>query len=214
VQGSRLNPVRLKFVALLRDSIFQGKVIISESNFLRFFPEQEGYKFFLLESTQPLISDPVLPLKEALADYGVSIERSQERLAAFHRVENTYLSTFQSLGTLGLILGTIGLASVLLRNVLERRQELALLRAVGYRMRVLTTIILAENIFLMLWGLFTGTACALLAVLPALFTRGATVPLAIATYVILAVLAAGLSASIFAVFTAFRSPLLNALRSE
>jgi ABC-type lipoprotein release transport system permease subunit len=214
VQGSRLNPVRLKFVALLRDSIFQGKVIISESNFLRFFPEQEGYRFFLLETTQPLVSDSIPQIKEALADYGVSIERSQERLAAFHRVENTYLSTFQSLGTLGLILGTIGLATVLLRNVLERRQELALLRAVGYRMRVLIAIILAENIFLLLWGLLAGTACALLAILPALYTRGATVPLAIAVYVILAVLAAGLSASIFAVFTAFRSPLLNALRSE
>ena len=52
-----------------------------------------------------------------------------DRIAAFHRVENTYLSTFQSLGALGLLLGTAGLAAVLLRNVLERRRELALLRA-------------------------------------------------------------------------------------
>ena len=34
-------------------------------------------------------------------------------------MQNTYLSTFQSLGGLGLLLGTIGLAALQLRNVLE-----------------------------------------------------------------------------------------------
>jgi len=34
-----------------------------------------------------------------------------EKLAAFHRVENTYLSTFQALGGLGLLLGTLGLGA-------------------------------------------------------------------------------------------------------
>ena len=67
-----------------------------------------------------------------LAEFGVDAVGTAERLAAFHRVENTYLSTFQALGGLGLLLGTFGLAAVMFRNVLERRRELALLRAVGY----------------------------------------------------------------------------------
>ena len=107
-------------------------------------------------------------LQEGLADYGFAVESSRERLAAYHQVENTYLSTFQSLGTLGLILGTVGLATILLRNVLERRQELALLRAVGYRSRILSVIILAENVFLMVWGFVSGVFCALVAILPAI----------------------------------------------
>ena len=65
--------------------------------------------------------------------FGGDATSTAERLARFHRVENTYLSTFQTLGGLGLLLGTVGLATVLLRNVLERRRELALLAAVGYR---------------------------------------------------------------------------------
>ena len=71
-----------------------------------------------------------------------------DNLAAFHRVENTYLSTFQALGGLGLLLGTLGLGAVLLRNVMERRKELALLRAVGYRPEHLRTMVIAENAFL------------------------------------------------------------------
>jgi ABC-type antimicrobial peptide transport system permease subunit len=149
-----------------------------------------------------------------LSDYGFAVESSQERLAGYHRVENTYLSTFQSLGTLGLVLGTIGLATVLLRNVLERRQELALLRAVGYRMRVIAVIILAENIFLMFWGLASGTICALLAILPALNARGASVSLTMTAVILIAVLIAGLLSSVFAVIAALRTPLLPALRAE
>ncbi len=214
VPGTRGNPVRLRFVASLRDSIFQGKVIISESNFLRLFPEQEGYRFFLLE-TPPSQGAGLIPqIKEGLADYGFFVESSQERLAGYHQVENAYLSTFQSLGTLGLILGTVGLATVLLRNVLERRQELALLRAVGFRMRVISVIILAENVFLMIWGLAAGTISALLAILPALHARGTSVPLAMTVSILFAVLLAGLISSIFAVIAALRSPLLTALRAE
>ena len=84
-----------------------------------------------------------------------------ERLDAFHRVENTYLSTFQALGGLGLLLGTIGLATVMFRNVLERRRELALLRAVGYDARHITVMIGAETLFLLLSGLAAGAGCAI-----------------------------------------------------
>ena len=76
-------------------------------------------------------------------------------------MENTYLSTFQALGGLGLILGSLGLAVVLLRSVWERRGELALLRALGFRRATLVWLVLAENGFLLLLGLAAGTVSAL-----------------------------------------------------
>ena len=78
-----------------------------------------------------------MTIEDALTDFGADAIGTAERLAAFHRVENTYLSTFQTLGGLGLLLGTVGLATVLLRNALERRRELALLGAVGLPARPL-----------------------------------------------------------------------------
>ena len=74
-----------------------------------------------------------------------------ERLNAYLAVENTYLSTFQALGGLGLLLGSLGLAVVLLRGVWERRGELALLRGLGFRRTTLGWLILAENAFLLFW---------------------------------------------------------------
>ena len=67
------------------------------------------------------------------------------RLANFLAVQNTYLSTFQTLGGLGLLLGTLGLATVMLRNVVERRSELALLRAIGMTGSNVALIVLSEK---------------------------------------------------------------------
>ncbi len=138
-----------------------------------------------------------------------------ERLAGFHRVENTYISTFQTLGGLGLLVGTLGLAAVLLRNVLERRKELALLGAVGYRRAHVFAIVLAENVLLLLWGLAIGAACAAVAVVPAVVERGGWLPIRAGGWALLAgVFVAGLLSSIAATRTALRTPLLSALRAE
>jgi ABC-type antimicrobial peptide transport system permease subunit len=202
-------------VAALSDSIFQGELLMSERNFLRLFPEQEGYRFFLLDLPAPGQAPEVAAaLEDRLADFGFDAVPTAERLANFHRVENTFLSTFQMLGGLGLALGTLGLAAVLLRNVLERRRELALLRAVGYRRAHFALMALAENVLLLFCGLVTGTACALLAVVPVVSARGGSLPVASLGLLLLAVVAAGLLASLLATAAALRSPLLASLRAE
>jgi putative ABC transport system permease protein len=214
LRASNGNLVRLRLVAALKDSIFQGELLISESNFLRAFPDREGYRFFLMDMAPESVPAMIRPLKESLSGISVRIESSIERLSSYHRVENAYLSTFQSLGTLGLILGTLGLAIALLRNVLERRQELALLRAVGYRRWILSGIVLAENAVLLIWGLATGTVCALISIAPALYSRSESVPILMMGLILAVVFTAGMAASLLAVVAAFRSPLLAALRSE
>jgi ABC-type antimicrobial peptide transport system permease subunit len=201
---------RLRIVAALHDSIFQSEIVISEPNFRRAFPEEQGYRVFLIDAP----SEAEAPLETALTDYGLDITTTAARLAAFHRVENTYLSTFQMLGALGLVLGTIGLGTILLRNVLERRRELGLLRAVGYTQRHLASMILAENILLLAMGLFIGTVCALAAVAPTAIQRGGTPPFLSIGLLLLGVAITGVAASWIAVRAAMRAPFLEALRSE
>ena len=213
-QDFLLNGTRFRIVAALQDSLFQSELLISESNFLRLFPDVEGYRFFLLDVPPQSAQQVTGRLEDALSDYGFDIQSTEARLAGFHKVENTYLSTFRSLGALGLVLGTVGLAAILLRNVLERRRELALLRAVGYRPSHLAAIVLAENLLLLLVGLATGTVCALLAIAPAVSLRGGQLPVTSLGVLLAAVLATGICASLAATRAALRSPLLAALRSE
>ncbi|MDQ3257121.1 MAG: ABC transporter permease, partial [Acidobacteriota bacterium] len=209
------NAPRLRLVGTLADSVFQGELVMSENNFRQLFPEQAGYRLFLLDvPTAERERGIASVLEERLADFGFDVTPTAERLASFHRVENTYLSTFQMLGGLGLMLGTIGLAVVLLRNVLERRRELALLRAVGYHKFHFALMVIAENALLLFCGLVTGTVCALLAIAPVLLERGGRAPLLSLGVLLAAVIASGLVASLLATAAALRSPLITELRAE
>ena len=120
----------------------------------------------------------------------------------------------QTLGGLGLLLGTIGLAAVLIRNALERRRELALLRAVGYRRSHLSLMLMAENGLLLVSGLATGTVTALVAIVPALVSRGSPLPAQGILVLLLGVLLLGLAVSRLAVALVHRLPLLATLRAE
>jgi len=208
------EPIRLRVVGALSNSIFQGEFLMSEKNFLKLFPAQQGFKFFLIDVAPEKSKEATEVLEERLADFGFDIQSTNEKLAEFHQVENTYLSTFQMLGTLGLALGTLGLAAVLLRNALERRRELALLKAIGYEQTHFSLMALSENAFLLFSGLLIGAVCALLAIAPVVISRSGKFPFTSIGVLLLIVILCGLGASVLAVFATSRTPLLQSLRSE
>jgi hypothetical protein len=212
-QGGR--PIRLRLVAALADSVFQGELLMADTQFVRLFPEQQGYRFLLVDAPADRAAALANAIEETASDLGADAVPTTERLAQFHTVENTYLSTFQMLGGLGLVIGTIGLASVVLRNVLERRRELALLAAVGYRRDHIFTIVVSENLFVLICGLAIGALCASIAIAPAVSQHGGRLPATRWDAVLLiAVFGAGLLSSIVATRAALHTQLLNALRSE
>jgi putative ABC transport system permease protein len=208
------QPVQLRVVAALSDSVFQSELIIAESQFVRLFPRLEGYRFFTIRAADGRNTEVATALEDGLADYGFDAQSTAARLASYHRVENTYLSTFQALGGLGLLLGTLGLGAILLRNVLERRRELALLQAVGYEGRSLGLMVVAESVVLMAAGIATGTLSALVAVAPALSARATSLPLGSTAAVLIGVFAAGLISSLVATRAAAASPLLASLKAD
>jgi putative ABC transport system permease protein len=212
------EPLVLRFVGALRDSVLQGQIVIGEEHFVRRFPGQEGYRFFLIESPGATTREQAAALAEIvereLEPFGLDAVVTSDRLDAFHRVENTYLSTFQALGGLGLLLGTVGLATVMFRNVLERRRELALLRAVGYDGRHVTIMVVAETMFLVACGLAAGVGCAIIAVAPAWLGREGSAPGIGFVLLLAGVLAAGLLSALAATRAAVSGQLLGALRAE
>ena len=206
----------LKVTGMFDGSVFQGVLLMWEQNFRELFPDQAGYQYFLVETpADPQVINDVSGLFETqLAAYGLDLERVSVRLQDFLTVQNTYLLTFQTLGGFGLLLGTIGLGTVMLRNVLERRSEIALLRAVGFRTGVITWLVLQENALLLFWGLAAGTFSALLAMLPHLLSTGAEVPWGQLNTMLGAVVVVGMLAAVLAVFEAVRTPIVETLRSE
>ncbi|HWE02956.1 MAG TPA: ABC transporter permease [Tepidisphaeraceae bacterium] len=164
----------LKLVATVAHSIFQGQLLMSDGNFRKLFPAQSGFGVALIDlgdvapgERADRQSQLARRLGSELQDFSVSVDTASARLKAYQDVQNTYLETFQTLGALGMMLGAIGLSVVLVRTVIERRGELALLAALGFTAASRTTLVLAENIYLLLLGLILGTLSAVIGILPA-----------------------------------------------
>ena len=209
------NPVAyFEVVGQLDGSVFQGVLLTGEADFAKLFPQQDGWGYLLVDAPVDQKEELAAALEGSLSGYGVDAEPVGERIASFLAVQNTYLSTFQALGGLGLLLGTLGLAAVMLRNVLERRGELALLRAVGLGARRIAGLVLTETALLLVWGLGSGTLAALLALWPHLSGRTADAPWLGGALTLLAVFAAGMLASLWAVRAAVRTPIVATLRGE
>jgi len=224
----------IRLVGSLAGSLLQGGLLVSEEAFIEKFPSESGYRMFLVDAPVATLAGRACrgstagdstrragksgevgrALARALAGAGLAVQPAPERLADFLAVENTYLAIFQALGGLGLLLGTAGLGMVVTRNVLERRGELALLRAVGFSRGALEWLIVWEHWGLLALGLGCGVAAALVAVAPALASPGAPVPGGSLALVVLGVAASGLVWTYLAARWALGGPLLAALRNE
>jgi ABC-type antimicrobial peptide transport system permease subunit len=201
-------------MAGLAPSIFQGHLMVSERHLLQRFPSLGGARVLLVDAP----TDRAAPLERALtgrlADLGLACAPTARRLAEFNSVENTYLSIFMLLGGLGVLLGSAGLGVVAARNILERRAELAVLRAVGFRRRHLRRLVFAEHSALALAGIVAGALAAGVAVTPALLAPEVRVPWAGLALTLGAIVAGSLLWIGLAVHVAMRGPVIPALRNE
>lgn len=210
--------ITFRVVGLLSNSILQGNLLIGESHFRRVFSNVSGYQFLLVRTPAGRTERVAEVLEAAFGDEGLDVRPTREVLQDLLAVQNTYLSTFQSLGALGLLLGTFGLATVTLRSVFERRAELALLRAAGFRQSRLGRLVLLESLLLLAIGLAVGVGAACLAVVPhILLGEAAIVPSELARdvgWMLAAVVVVGLLVGRLAVRATLRAPLISALRGD
>lgn len=221
--GRRL---KLKLVGGLANSIFQGKLIISEAALRRHFPSVNGSRLFLLDTASGSKGDTRVGvraaslarlstfLSEAMTDFGLEITPAVTRLLEYEAVENTYLSIFLILGGLSIILGGAGLGIVLLRNASERRGELALLRAVGFSNRIILRLFLVEHGWLLGMGLVIGLGSGLVAVIPSLSTPGTQFPYISLVLIILGIILSGIGWIYLAAKLATRGEPMDGLREE
>ncbi|WP_372642152.1 ABC transporter permease [Ancylomarina sp.] len=203
--------IKLLLIGGLNNSIFQGNILISDQNFQTHYPSVSGSKLILADSKNEVFINTI---EDQLQDYGPQIQKANERLAAFYSVENTYLNMFMLLGALGVMIGTLGLGIVLLRNMLERKKELALLKALGFEQKSIFRLIMIENLFLLIVGLLSGALAALVGMLPSLFSDAFSIPVGFVLQVTLAILVFALISIYIPAKMAMKQNLIQSLKNE
>ncbi len=206
--------ISLILAGSISNSVFQGNILVSHAMFQKHFPSAGGSRTILVDAPAQNQAMITRVLSQSLIDYGIEITPTSQRLATFNSVENTYLTVFMALSGLGFIIGTIGLGIVLLRNIYERRRELALMLALGFSKKQVFRIVFIENIFLLATGFFTGLLAALVGILPSLISPSFKVQGGFLILLTSVILISGLLWIYFPLKSALNKPLLPAMRNE
>ena len=210
-KGENLNVV---LIGGLNASIFQGNIIIADKFFSEHFPSSSGSKSMLIDGSSEKKEAISETLNTYLRNYGIELTPTTERLSQFYSITNTYLTVFMFLGGLGIIIGTLGLGIVLLRNIIERRSEIALLLSIGFSKNKVFKLLFVENIFLLILGITIGILSAIIGILPSIVSPSFDIPGYFVLILVLIVILSGILWIYFPARNAVKSNLIASLRNE
>jgi putative ABC transport system permease protein len=168
------------------DAIFQG---------------DRGFTSYFLKLSDPGQSEAMADQIEAtLLTNGVQAVSIKEELEDAQSQSRTFLYLIEGFMGLGLIVGVAAIGVIAFRNVVERRQQIGVLRALGFRRDLVSLSFMIETAFVVLMGILSGGAMGLLLARNLFqsddFSDGATVDFSIPWPIILIVLAATLVAAL------------------
>lgn len=146
-----------------------------------------------------------------------TLTSQDEMLSSMNRILSILTMGVAALGGISLLVGGVGIFTIMTTNLTERTAEIGLLRAIGCPRRQLLSLFLGEAVMLSLFGAFIGivitaVVVALLSVLAPAFPvqiQFSTLGLAIAVAVI-----TGLISGIWPAYKSSRLSPIEALRGE
>ena len=96
-------------------------------------------------------------MEASFLEHGMDADVLEEELEKEAAAAKTFFRLFIGFMALGLLVGVAALGVVSTRAVVERRQQIGVLRAIGYRRRMIQLSFLLESSFIALLGILIGT---------------------------------------------------------
>ncbi len=96
-------------------------------------------------------------LRRSLIDFGFITIDVREFVKEILKFQNSFFDLFNAYLSLGLIIGIVGLGIVTLRSVYERRHEIGMMRAIGFKKRAVLASFLGESTFIASSGIILGS---------------------------------------------------------
>jgi len=103
------------------------------------------------------VSDVSDGLRRSLIEFGFftfEVKKVVKEVLTFQR---SFFDLFNAYLSMGLIIGIVGLGIVTLRSVFERRHEIGMMRAIGFKRRAVLISFLGESTFIALSGIILGS---------------------------------------------------------
>jgi putative ABC transport system permease protein len=161
-QGSG-EPIRVEVIGIIdsladqQDWVRSVYIIASDSIGKRIMPDVDGYDTYSIRLKPGSDASQLIPYMET-----AFIERGMEAVSTIDQIErgleqgDAFNQLFQGFMGLGLVVGVIAIGVLSIRAVVERRQAIGTMRAIGYRARMVWLSFLLESLYITFLGIVLG----------------------------------------------------------
>ena len=110
------------------------------------------------ENTREVARD----IESALVERGVQAESMEELLREQAQIQTGFIDLIQGFMALGLLVGIAALGVISFRAVVERRQQIGMLRAIGFQKNMIAATFLIESLVVATLGVLSGLILGLI----------------------------------------------------
>jgi len=144
VLGTRLNA---EIIAGLYVNAAAYRPVFGEPSYERTYIELQG-------GTD--VKQSARAIESALSTSGVQADGVKQLISKAAAQDRVFTRMFQGFMALGLIVGIVALGVIAFRSVVERRQQIGMLRAIGYQTSTVALTFVLESGFIALMGILSG----------------------------------------------------------
>ena len=165
VQDESGNDVKLEVIGVLENSVFGGTFVMFVDNLESIYPTTAEFRYALFKIKPGVSATPeslAADLEQELNRYGMDAQSIRQLIHDNQEYEQSFMVLFQAFLGLGLIIGIVGLGIISARSVQERRYEIGVLRALGFKRRMILKAFLIEPSFMGILAIIMGVAVGIL----------------------------------------------------
>lgn len=139
---------------------FNG-IFVNESTFAEVFEEPVFSRHFIGLEDSDRSKDVARDIEAALFTSGVQAESLKEQVDDAQALNRNFFRLMQGFMGLGLFVGIAAVGVIAFRTVVERRQQIGMLRAIGYKKSTVALSFLMESGFISLLSVVSGVGLAI-----------------------------------------------------
>jgi len=158
--GEKLDLRVIGVISFGASSNFTG-IYMGERAFRSVFGEPETSLHFLALTDPDTSRQAAREIESALATSGAQADSLQAIADENNSMSRNFLYLMQAFMGLGLVVGIAAIGVIAFRTVVERRQQIGMLRAIGFKKAMVSLSFLLESSFVTVSGVASGTGLGL-----------------------------------------------------
>ncbi|MGE0687623.1 MAG: ABC transporter permease, partial [Dehalococcoidia bacterium] len=169
--GREATVTVIGILAIQTDPAISAGVYVNESAYRATFGEPNYLRTYVKLNDGVKTKQAAQQIESALITRGVQSESIRVLLDEAAQEQNAFMRMFQGFMALGLLTGIAALGVIAFRSVVERRQQIGMLRAIGYQTGTVAMTFVLESGFIAVMGILSGVVGGMI-ISHNLFTNG------------------------------------------